>query len=89
MGEKVSAKTAILGSAVAVGDQLYIVDASEGTSGGKSITVEELFSALALLGLTLADVPEYADQAAAQAGLTGTGKIFRFATTGALGITIA
>lgn len=76
--------TDILGSAVAAGDELLISDAGV----AKTITVEELFSALALLGLTLADIPEYADQAAAAAALTGTGKLFRFATTGALGVTI-
>lgn len=88
MGEKVSAKTALLGSDAAVGDQLYIVDASAGSSGGKSITLEELFSALAILGLTLADVPEYADQAAAATALTGTGQLWRQTTTGLLGVTI-
>lgn len=85
MSTKVTDLAAVLGSDVVAGDILYIVD---GTTS-KKITVEELFSALALLGLTLGDVPEYADQAAAQAGLSGTGKLFRFATTGALGITIA
>ena len=85
MSTKVSDLTALLGSDVAAADTLYIID---GTTS-KKITVEELFSALAILGLTLGDVPEYADQAAAQAGLSGTGKLFRFATTGALGVTIA
>lgn len=77
--------TELLGSDAVATDELLISD------GGvaKTITLEELFSALAILGLTLADVPAYADQAAAQAGLTGTGKLFRFNTTGALGITIA
>lgn len=55
----------------------------------KTITMAELIQAIMTLGVTLADVPEYADQAAAQAGLSGTGKLFRFTTTGALGITIA
>ena len=85
MSTKVSDLTAVLGSDVVAGDILYIVD---GTTS-KKITVEELISAIVLLGVPLADVPAYADQAAAQAGLSGTGKLFRFNTTGALGITIA
>lgn len=36
----------------------------------------------------LADVPTYADQAAAATGITGVGRLFRFSTTGALGITL-
>jgi hypothetical protein len=36
----------------------------------------------------LADVPTYADQAAAATGITGVGRLFRFNTTGALGITL-
>jgi len=84
MGTKTSDLAAVLGSAIAVTDYIPIV------VGGvnKRITVEELFSGLALLGLTLADVPSYADQAAAATALSGTGQLFRFATTGALGITI-
>jgi hypothetical protein len=85
MSTKVTDLTAVLGSDVVAGDILYIVD---GTTS-KKITVEELISAIVLLGVPLADVPAYADQAAAQAGLSGTGKLFRFNTTGALGITIA
>lgn len=85
MSTKVTDLTAVLGSDVVAGDILYIVD---GTTS-KKITVEELISAIVLLGVPLADIPAYADQAAAQAGLSGTGKLFRFNTTGALGITIA
>lgn len=85
MAGKISDLVAKLGSDLALTSTMEVV------IGGVnySITVEELFSGLALLGLTLADVPAYADQAAAQAGLSGTGKLFRFNTTGALGITIA
>jgi len=36
----------------------------------------------------LADVATYADQAAAATGITGVGRLFRFDTTGALGITL-
>jgi hypothetical protein len=36
----------------------------------------------------LADVASYADQAAAATGITGVGRLFRFNTTGALGITL-
>lgn len=77
--------TALPGSGVAGGDKFLIDDSGV----AKTITVTELITAIVTLGVTLANVPEYADQAAAQAGLTGTGKLFRFATTGALGITIA
>lgn len=76
--------TELLGSAVATTDELLISDAGV----AKTITIEELFSALAILGLTLADIPEYADQAAAASGLTGTGKLWRQTTTGLLGVTI-
>lgn len=86
MSTKVSDLTALLGSDAVATDVLYVVDTG---TGSKKITVAELISAIVLLGVDLADVPEYADQAAAQAALTGTGKLFRFATTGALGITIA
>lgn len=85
MSTKVTDLAAILGSDVATTDVLYIVD---GTTS-KKITVEELISAIVLLGVPLADVPQYADQAAAQAGLSGTGKLWRQTTTGLLGITIA
>jgi hypothetical protein len=84
MSTKVSDLTALLGSDVVAGDILYIVD---GTTS-KKITVEELISAIVLLGVPLADIPAYADQAAAASALSGTGKLFRFNTTGALGITI-
>lgn len=77
--------TELTGSGVAGSDELLISDAGV----AKTITITELITAAALLGYTLADIPAYADQAAAQAGLTGTGKLFRFNTTGALGITIA
>lgn len=85
MSGKISELSAALGSEAAAGSLIEVV------VGGVNykMTFEELFSALALQGLTLADVPAYADQAAAQAGLAGTGKLFRFNTTGALGITIA
>lgn len=73
------------GASVATTDELLLSDAGV----PKTITIAELIQAIMTLGVDLADVPEYADQAAAQAGLTGTGKLFRFATTGALGITIA
>lgn len=73
------------GASAASTDELLFSDA--GVS--KTITMAELIQAIATLGFALADIPEYADQAAAQAGLSGTGKLFRFATTGALGVTIA
>lgn len=85
MSTKVTDLAAILGSDVATTDVLYIVDGTV----SKKITVEELISAIVLLGVPLADVPQYADQAAAQAGLSGTGKLWRQTTTGLLGITIA
>lgn len=78
--------TSLTGSGVVPGtDTVWVSDA--GVS--KKMTFTEFQTALALAGYTLADIPEYADQAAAQAGLSGTGKLFRFATTGALGVTIA
>lgn len=80
----VAISTELLGSAVAATDELLISDAGV----AKTITIEELFSALTFIGMPLADIPEYADQAAAATGLTGTGKLFRFSTTGALGVTI-
>lgn len=76
--------TEITGDAVAGTDEFLLSDAGV----PKTISMDEVISALALLGFALADIPEYADQAAAAAALTGTGKLFRFATTGALGVTI-
>lgn len=81
--------TALAGSGVAGGDQLLIGDGAAGSAVPKYITVTEFFTALALQGFTLADIPEYADQAAAQAGITGTGKLWWQTATGLLGITIA
>lgn len=80
--------TELAGSGVAGGDQLLIGDGTAGAAVPKYITVTGLTTAIASLGFTLADIPEYADQAAAATGLTGTGRLFRFATTGALGVTI-
>ena len=77
--------TELTGAGTAGGDELLISDSGV----AKTITVTQFMTALATLGYTLADIPEYADQAAAQAGLSGTGKLFRFETTGALGVTIA
>ncbi len=76
--------TEMTGSAAVGTDELPFFD------GGvpKTITVTELTTAIALLGFTLADIPAYADQAAAATALTGTGRLFRFDTTGALGVTI-
>jgi hypothetical protein len=76
--------TELLGSAAVAADELLISD------GGvaKTITLAQFISAIAKLGFTLADIPAYADQAAAATALTGTGQLFRFNTTGALGITI-
>lgn len=42
----------------------------------------------ALATIPLAALPEYADQAAASAALTA-GRLFRFATTGAIGVALA
>lgn len=42
MGSKVSDLTALLGANTATGDLFYIVDVSDGTSGGKKITRAEL-----------------------------------------------
>lgn len=80
--------TELAGSGVAGGDQLLIGDGTAGSATPKYLTVTGLTTAIASLGFTLADIPEYADQAAAATGLTGTGRLFRFATTGALGVTI-
>lgn len=56
----------------------------------KTMTFDELISAVALNGfLTLTDVAgPYADQAAAAAAITGTGKLWYQTTTGLLGITL-
>lgn len=83
---QIQVSTALVGSGVVPGTDTVCV-----SDGGvsKKMTFTEFMTALALAGYTLADIPEYADQAAAQAGLSGTGKLFRFTTTGALGITIA
>ena len=80
----VAVTTDLLGSAAVAADELLISD------GGvaKTITLAQFISAIAKLGFTLADIPAYADQAAAATALTGTGQLFRFNTTGALGITI-
>lgn len=80
--------TELAGSGVVGGDQLLIGDGTAGSAVPKYVTVTGLTTAIASLGFTLADIPEYADQAAAATGLTGTGRLFRFATTGALGVTI-
>ena len=83
---QIQVSTALVGSGVVPGTDTVCV-----SDGGvsKKMTFTEFMTALALAGYTLADIPEYADQAAAQTGLSGTGKLFRFTTTGALGITIA
>jgi hypothetical protein len=80
----VAVTTELLGTNAVAADELLISD------GGvaKTITLEQFISAIAKLGFTLADIPAYADQAAAATALTGTGQLFRFNTTGALGITI-
>ena len=70
-------------------------DVTEGTDevmvsdGGvpKTMTFTELASAIVLATFSLGDIPEYADQAAAATAL-GAGKLFRFSTTGALGIAL-
>jgi hypothetical protein len=80
----VAVTTELLGTNAVAADELLISD------GGvaKTITLAQFISAIAKLGFTLADIPAYADQAAAATALTGTGQLFRFNTTGALGITI-
>jgi hypothetical protein len=80
----VAVTTELLGTNAVAADELLISD------GGvaKTITLAQFISAIAKLGFTLADIPAYADQAAAASALTGTGQLFRFNTTGALGITI-
>jgi hypothetical protein len=80
--------TALVGSGVAGGDQLLIGDGTAGSAVPKYITVTEFITAIATLGFTLANLPEYADQAAAATGLTGTGQLWRQTTTGLLGVTI-
>ena len=82
---EIAVSSALAGSGVTPGTDTVCV-----SDGGvsKKMTFTEFMTALALAGYTLADIPEYADQAAAATALTGTGKLFRFATTGALGITI-
>ncbi len=70
--------------AVGAEDELLISD----NGVAKAVTLIDLIQAIMVLGVTLADVPEYADQAAAATGLSGTGRFFRFATTGAVGLTI-
>jgi hypothetical protein len=76
--------TELLGTNAVSTDELLISDAGV----AKTITLAQFISAIAKLGFTLADIPAYADQAAAATALTGTGQLFRFNTTGALGITI-
>lgn len=76
--------TTLAGSAVTEGtDEIMVSD------GGvpKTMTFTELASAIALATFDLSDIPEYADQAAAATALDA-GKLFRFATTGALGIAL-
>lgn len=48
---------------------------------GDALTIE------ALVTIPLAQLPEYADQAAAAAALA-PGRLFRFATTGAIGVAL-
>jgi len=81
----IAVSSALVGSGVVPGTDTVCV-----SDGGvsKKMTFTEFMTALVLAGYTLADIPEYADQAAAATALTGTGKLFRFATTGALGVTI-
>lgn len=80
----VAVTTELLGTNAVSTDELLISDAGV----AKTITLAQFISAIAKLGFTLADIPAYADQAAAATALTGTGQLFRFNTTGALGITI-
>lgn len=82
---QIQVSSALTGSGVVPGtDTVCVSDA--GVS--KKMTFTEFMTALALAGYTLADIPEYADQAAAATGLSGTGKLWRQTTTGLLGITI-
>lgn len=76
--------TELDGSAVVGTDEFIISDAGV----MKTITMAEVIQAVMTLGVALADVPEYADQAAAATGLTGTGRWWRQTTTGLIGITI-
>jgi hypothetical protein len=80
----VAVTTELLGTNAVSTDELLISDSGV----AKTITLAQFISAIAKLGFTLADIPAYADQAAAATALTGTGQLFRFNTTGALGITI-
>lgn len=80
--------TELAGSGVVGGDQLLIGDGTAGSAVPKYITITGLTTAIASLGFTLADIPEYADQAAAATGLTGTGRLWRQTSTGLLGVTI-
>lgn len=76
--------TTMLGSEVTEGtDEVLVSD------GGvaKTMTIQELASAIVLATFTLGDIPEYADQATAAAALS-PGQLFRFTTTGALGIAL-
>lgn len=84
MSGKISELAAALGSDAVAGSLIEVV------IGGVNykMTFEELFSAMVLQGFTLADIPQYADQAAAATGLSGTGRLWRQTTTGLLGITI-
>lgn len=70
--------------AVGAEDELLISD----NGVAKATTLIDLIQAVMTLGVTLADVPEYADQAAAATGLSGTGRFWRQTTTGLVGITI-
>lgn len=79
--------TSMLGSdVVPATDEILVSD------GGvpKTMTFDELISAVALNGfLTLGDISgPHADQAAAAAAITGTGKLWYQTTTGLLGITL-
>jgi hypothetical protein len=80
--------TSLAGSGIVGTDQLIIGDGTAGAAVVKYTTVTDLTTAIALLGFTLADIPEYADQAAAATGLSGTGRLWWQTATGLLGITI-
>lgn len=82
---QIAVSSALTGSGVTPGTDTVCI-----SDGGvsKKMTFTEFMTALALAGYTLADIPEYADQAAAATGLSGTGKLWRQTTTGLLGITI-
>jgi hypothetical protein len=81
--------TALVGSDAVGGDQILVGAGTAGAAVPKYMTLTELTSAIALLGLPLGDVPEYADLAAAETGITGAGMLWRQTTTGLLGITTA